>query len=306
MIAGIVVLVTAIGFTRPALGVHYLSNVLVGWLLGLGWLAVTAATFHIWRRDRGLPAPSIFRGLEPEAARSLAPTPDARKPVLPHPWWRADELLTVWVLLLGILLAPDWLITDVLSGTVVEAVDTAVVQWFVEHRTPTLTRLSDVGAWVGGIVVVTTLTLVSSVLFLAVRRQGRPPLFGTVLMAGEVTLFLRDHPASSTARANGAPPRCAARDLQLPSGHLAATICLYGALSAQVVARTRSRWRWLVVAVALVVLVAFTLLYRGVHYPTDRVGSVLLAVPWLLTTWWVLHPRGQPSRDTDGGGHERP
>lgn len=47
-----VVMVIAIGFSRVALAAHYLSDVLAAYMLGLAWVAVIAAAFHVWRRDR--------------------------------------------------------------------------------------------------------------------------------------------------------------------------------------------------------------------------------------------------------------
>jgi membrane-associated phospholipid phosphatase len=57
--------VLAVGFSRLGLGVHYLSDVLGGYLLGVGWLAATTAAFTAWRRDRGKPARPVTEGLEP-------------------------------------------------------------------------------------------------------------------------------------------------------------------------------------------------------------------------------------------------
>lgn len=53
-IGGIVALVLAIGFTRLALGVHYITDVLGGFALGAAWLVLTTAAFEIWREERGL------------------------------------------------------------------------------------------------------------------------------------------------------------------------------------------------------------------------------------------------------------
>jgi undecaprenyl-diphosphatase len=36
--------------------------------------------------------------------------------------------------------------------------------------------------------------------------------------------------------------------------------------------------------------VALARLYRGAHFPTDLVGSVLFAVPWLIATLRLLPP----------------
>ena len=46
-----VLVVLAVGFSRLGLGLHYLSDVLGGYILGTGWLAVSIAVFTAWRRD---------------------------------------------------------------------------------------------------------------------------------------------------------------------------------------------------------------------------------------------------------------
>lgn len=63
VVAG-VLLVLAVGAARLGLGVHYLSDVLGGWLLGAGWLAATTAAFTAWRRDRGRADRPLSEGLE--------------------------------------------------------------------------------------------------------------------------------------------------------------------------------------------------------------------------------------------------
>lgn len=63
------VLVAAIGFSRLALGVHYISDVLGGFVLGLAWLAASTAAFEIWRAERGREPVTdvVHEGVEPEA-----------------------------------------------------------------------------------------------------------------------------------------------------------------------------------------------------------------------------------------------
>ncbi len=51
-LAGAGLLVAAIGFTRLYLGVHYLSDVLAGWSMGLAWLLVAATLVGRPRRVR--------------------------------------------------------------------------------------------------------------------------------------------------------------------------------------------------------------------------------------------------------------
>jgi len=67
-------MVLAIGFSRVALGVHYVSDVLGGYVLGAAWVAAMAAAFNAMRVDRGRRPVDLKEGLEPEQAPRLAGT----------------------------------------------------------------------------------------------------------------------------------------------------------------------------------------------------------------------------------------
>lgn len=67
--AAALVLVT--GYDRIGLGVHYVSDVVAGWVVALAVLAGTAGAFEIWRRDQGRRPSPMSEGLAPEARRSL-------------------------------------------------------------------------------------------------------------------------------------------------------------------------------------------------------------------------------------------
>jgi undecaprenyl-diphosphatase len=69
------VMVLAIGFSRIALGVHYLSDVVGGFLLGAAWVAAMVAAFNALRVDRGRGSVELRQGLEPEQAPRLAGRP---------------------------------------------------------------------------------------------------------------------------------------------------------------------------------------------------------------------------------------
>lgn len=70
-IAAYVVLVLLISASRLGLGVHYLSDVLGGIVLGAAWLCVSVAAFRIWRREQRKRVPDVMEGVEPEVAAEV-------------------------------------------------------------------------------------------------------------------------------------------------------------------------------------------------------------------------------------------
>ncbi|HUS61222.1 MAG TPA: phosphatase PAP2 family protein [Acidimicrobiales bacterium] len=66
-------IIVAIGFSRLTLGVHYVSDVLGGYVLGAAWLIGSVAAFEIWREERGKrPTAPLVEGIEPEEAKRAA------------------------------------------------------------------------------------------------------------------------------------------------------------------------------------------------------------------------------------------
>lgn len=65
-----VVLLT--GFDRVALGVHFVSDVIAGWVAALAVLAGTATAFEIWRREQGRRPSPLSEGLDPESAPDIS------------------------------------------------------------------------------------------------------------------------------------------------------------------------------------------------------------------------------------------
>lgn len=86
-----------------------------------------------------------------------------------------------------------------------------------------------------------------------------------------------------------------------PSGHTAGAALFYGFLAAFVFARTGDRHlRGAIVAIAVVMvaLVGLSRVYLGVHYFTDVVGALVLAILWLGVCLAVV----QALRRHQGGG----
>ena len=50
-----VAIVCVVGLARVVLGVHFVSDVLAGIMLGMAWVAVTTWAYVAWRRETGQP-----------------------------------------------------------------------------------------------------------------------------------------------------------------------------------------------------------------------------------------------------------
>ena len=279
-----IALVAAIGFSRVAIGVHYPSDVMGGWLLGVAWLAITAHAFGHWRIEAGQPSRHLSEGLAPEAAAQLGP---ARIVPVAHPWLIATRLVVSFVLIGGALFGTGKLIT-----THPPAFDEAVPRLLASQRTPALDSLSGYLSLAGSTHWILAVGLIIVPLALALIRRWRPAVFVVVVMLGELGLFVGVAGIVHRARPlvphlDGHLPTSA-----FPSGHTAATLCLYGALAVLVVPRVRSLWRWLAVApaVLMTVLIGWSRIYRGEHHPLDVAGGIVLALLWLAAVTYAVRP----------------
>ena len=290
-IALVAVLVVLIGLTRIALGVHFVSDVLGGWLLGAAWLGVTAYAFRLWRRERGRPVPPITEGLEPEAGEEIKPAP-AEEQVLEHPRSSVAELLVGWVIVFGALYGFGMFVSYHAKGTFLDTLDTEVPRWFAARHTDTLTGLSWWWSKFGDTHAILIVSLVFCPLVLAVWKRWRPVLFVVLAMFGELSLFLAsarlvERPRPPVENLDGHMPTSS-----FPSGHIAATICLWTAIALIVFPRTDRWWRWIFVAMAVImpIGVAISRMYRGMHHPTDFMGAILLGALWMSLLYWVVRP----------------
>jgi undecaprenyl-diphosphatase len=309
-ITAVVALIMLIGISRILLGVHYLSDVLGAWAFGITWLGVTAFAFELTRRAAGQPvADPVKQGLEPEARTDLRPAqpgPAAGGTRLRQKGRIAAGAAVAWVLILGIVVGLGELVTKHGHGNALG--DRTIPHWFAAHRTPGLTRWSLIFSTLGATAAILIGSLAICVVFLAITRRWRPVVYIATLMFGELAAFL-----AAAAVVKRPRPNVTHLDRHLPtsaypSGHTAATCCLYVALAILVIGHARGWWRWLflIPAIAMPVLVALSRMYRGEHHPTDILGSLLFCALWLAATSLLIKPNADSRRAGRPSSEVRP
>jgi membrane-associated phospholipid phosphatase len=82
------------------------------------------------------------------------------------------------------------------------------------------------------------------------------------------------------------PPLAAESGFSYPSGHVTASLAVYGFLA---VLLWRSHHRgWAIFSAAWVPVVAISRIYLGVHYPSDTLGALIFTSVWLVVVF-VVH-----------------
>lgn len=172
--------------------------------------------------------------------------------------------------------------------------DVPVMRWVHAHATPGrdagMTLVSHVGHEYG----VVPMSVVILVALLAARRRGNA-LFWAVAMGGAGAMnqgaklfFRRDRPDLWLS-----PAPAPEHTYSFPSGHSMGSMAFVAAL---VVLAWPTRWRWwaIVAGGAFTLLVGFSRVYLGVHYPSDVVAGWSASLAWVLGLSLVAY--GRPAK----------
>jgi undecaprenyl-diphosphatase len=294
--AVIVTLIAAIGISRLLLGVHFLSDVLGAWALGITWLGITAFAFELSRKAAGAPVTDpTTEGLEPEAHADLQPAEP--ETTMRHGRARdyartAAGVVVIWVLIVGAITGIGKLIMITRNGNGNLLGDHTIPHWLAARRTPALSHWSLIASNLGATQDILIVSVVACVVLLAATRHWRPVIFLAVVMLGELAAFLTiadlvKRPRPDVPHLDSNLPTSA-----FPSGHMAATTCLYVAIAILAIGHARGWWRYLflIPAIVMPVMIAVARMYRGEHHPTDILGSLLFAALWLTATTMIIKP----------------
>jgi membrane-associated phospholipid phosphatase len=211
-----------------------------------------------------------------------------------------------YVVMTTILVALGLLLTKVLLDGPVGRWDHALDRWFFVQREATLDTITEWGSRLGDTMAVVGIAAVA-VLVLAIGRHWAHISFLVGALVIEVTTFVTttfviDRERPTVPHLDPGPPTSS-----YPSGHVAASIVLYVGLALIITSLVRSKlvravvW---IVAIALPIFVALSRLYRGMHHPTDAIGSVIgafgcLAFAFLATRTGVAVAEANERAESD-------
>jgi membrane-associated phospholipid phosphatase len=164
--------------------------------------------------------------------------------------------------------------------------DNDINRWLAEHRSSVLTDLSWLGSTVAGGLVIPAVVGVLLVVFLARRKWllAAFTLFVICIESGSyrVTTLVVERDRPPVHRLEGLDPTAS-----FPSGHIAATVALYGGLLLLLSSWIGRRWFTtlaVALAIALALFVGWARMYRGMHHLTDSTAGVVMGLLALAIT----------------------
>jgi undecaprenyl-diphosphatase len=170
---------------------------------------------------------------------------------------------------------------DVLEGDT-QRFDASVLAWIMAHRSAWLDRAAlELTALGSPVVLFTTAVLVSVLLWHLERRRHVALIWvsasGAILLNQALKeLFARPRP----------PTAVDVFSLSFPSGHAMHAMVFYTIMAyvlGRVVGRGPARTVVYVLGSAIVVLVGWTRMYLGVHYPTDIAAGYAAGYAWAIS-----------------------
>lgn len=159
--------------------------------------------------------------------------------------------------------------------------------------------MRDVTA-LGGVTFLTLLTVVATLALLIHGKWKRALVFaGTVMAANissEVLKHIYDRPRPALV-----PHGSYVYSSSFPSGHstlAAATFLTLATIIASLEPHRSTKALTYVVAIVLTVMIGFSRVYLGVHWPSDVLGGWSLGAAWALLAWIILNrvTRTEPAR----------
>ena len=149
----------------------------------------------------------------------------------------------------------------------------------------------------GGATVLSLIALLTVSYLLLIRKRAAG-LFVLVAVVGGWALSTGIKLAVARPRPIVVPHLVDVHDLSFPSGHAmlsAVTYLTLGALLSRMQATFAARAYVIAAALLMTLIVGFSRIYLGVHYPTDVLGGWCAGATWAALCWMLARGRIDPS-----------
>ena len=179
-------------------------------------------------------------------------------------------------------------LSDEVMDRETQVFDARIVHYLHIHGSPALhafmTAVSQVGSGMGHTILITCV-----VLYLIWKSRFLPDGL-TLIVAGSGDAVLNEALKRVFHRFRPEPAYYH-MGYSFPSGHAMASVVVYGLLAYVLSQELEFQWRILVWTAALfmILMVGFSRVYLGVHYPTDVLGGYLAGACWLWGCILWLH-----------------
>jgi undecaprenyl-diphosphatase len=272
------VVVVFIGFSTILLGVHYVTDVIAGYALGLAWAGLVYTLMERFlsegkAQSTESPSKSRFQGLR-------APGLFKRRP-----------LIGLGMILLGGLSFGAFGFNLLNHGPLLQVDTTVYRQLLADAKAapPYVNEIMLFGFFIGKEVVQVIVTILS--LYFLYKRYWRElamllisSAVGSVLWNFIIAYFSRPRPPEQTGLPITTIP-------SFPSGHAMSALICYGFLAYLLIPKMPSRfWKWVVVILTVLIVLfdGFSRVFQGNHYLTDVLAGYALGIAWAALVYTVI------------------
>ena len=210
------------------------------------------------------------------------------------------EIVVGYVAVSAVLIGIGMFLTHVIEHSALMAWDVRVIRDLSLHRTAGLIHWSSRWSFMADAPSIVAVGAAVA-LVCAVRRRWLFVLWIAAVLALELGVFLTVSYTVGRARPEVAHLGSVPSTGSFPSGHIAATIALYGTIALLVRLITRNRlarglaWIWAVIAAAMV---GWARMYRGMHHPLDVAAGALLGAAICVVGWRAFGRPGTTLKST--------
>lgn len=231
--------------------------------------------------------------------------------------WGRYQVEITSLAILGIIVAAVWTLAELTDEVVEGSTRNLDRDILLLLRTPA--NLSDpIGPWwleemgrditaLGGVAVLTLMTLTVSLFFLLLRRWTSA-LYILMTIGGGIVISSIAKDFFDRPRPDLVPHASIVQTASFPSGHSMMAAIVYlslGVLIARVQPRFALKLYVMIVAILLTLLVGISRIYMGVHWPTDVAAGWLAGGAWAMICLIVARSLASRGHIEEGALEER-